>query len=196
MWEALLGAIVQSMEAAASRIGGAPIVPVGNVFRTFVRSPYPGTDGWLLYLWCCPSPCCGPEPHGQVPSQYGELLSAYVFYKSLTGLSPVGLRQTYYPGADPKIDSAFQYRAQTLTQRWMELHPATGVRQQAAASPLPVRGAHAPALFLLDGSRYTPGAMGARTPGVLVGSDGRFVSASAVRGRHCRVHPEVSAHHP
>jgi len=50
------------------------------------------------------------------------LLSAYVFYKSLTGKSPVGLKQTYYPAADPKIDRMLQERAELITNQWMIDH--------------------------------------------------------------------------
>jgi len=175
-YETVMNVTAQSYLMAANEVGGAPVAPVGHIFRTFVKAPPPGTDAWLLYeanVWNSGR----PEPHGQLASQYGRLLEGYVFYKRLTGRSPIGLRQTFYPSADPRIDSALQYRAETVTGRWVDTYNSTGVVQHAGAAGYQVAGVPqvAPWLFLLDGSRYCAGArgMGNSAPCVLIRSDGR-----------------------
>jgi len=183
---AIMTATAQNYDSASNLIGNAPIAPVGLVFRSFVESPPPGKDAWLLFepnVWSAGR----PEPHGQLPNQYGVLVTAYVFYKVLTGgRSPIGLKQTYYPGADSVIDKELQSRTNIITGRTMPADGPSGVLRQAGA---PVcRAAEAPALapssFLLDGTKCRPGAgaPGGRTVRVLIGSDGRPAAQAQFTG--------------
>ena len=141
--------IAINYDTASSKIGKAPVAPCGVAFRTMVIAPPPGQDSSLLYSGTT-----------EFPSEYGQLLNAYVFFETLTGNSPIGLKQTFYPGADPKIDSVLQYRAGIVTTDWMVKHKTTtNIERRVLNTEYSILNntRAAPSYFLLDGSRFYPG---------------------------------------
>ena len=148
IYSTIANIIAVNYDTASCKIGNAPVAPCGLAFRTMVIAPPPGQPDTLLYTGATS------------PSEYGQLLNAYVFFKTLTGKSPIGLKQTYYPGADPKIDSVLQYRGESITNTWMLKHKTTtNIERRVFKTEYSILNntPSAPSYFLLDGSRFYPG---------------------------------------
>jgi hypothetical protein len=117
-----------SYETAAEAIG-APVVPVGMAWTSLTYHPPPNVCGQSVYAGVdFLYDNCGVYD-SSLPSEAGNLATAYTFYATLTGKTAVGLN---VPGVtiSHAIDSALQFRASGIAAMY-----ATGHAYAASALP-------------------------------------------------------------